>query len=182
MIKKLTYIVAIVACFASSLAHAKWVQLKRQSVFIDAPSDWVAQKDVFGMPLMWRSPKKVNGRVILNIVPTGLKSRYSDPKELSKDQEYYRAGRRKWIKERAGEFIKFKPYQKLKWKSVRDVHTIGVEYELAGIHYSEQSYYLNCGGEFYHLKTLYRQNEWADQQNKIKGIVSTFRCKGGGAK
>ncbi|PJB52700.1 MAG: hypothetical protein CO099_11155, partial [Bdellovibrio sp. CG_4_9_14_3_um_filter_39_7] len=59
----------LASLFLLSVATASsgdWIELKKADVKIELPKDWIAQKDMLGMPLVIYSPIKNTGRVTIS--------------------------------------------------------------------------------------------------------------------
>lgn len=154
-----------------------WIELKKAKVKMDLPKDWTAQKDLMGIPLVIYSPMKENGRVTISITPTGLEDLNMDKKVLSDTWGDYKNGRLKWLNRVGGRSEEIYPYKNEEWQFQKNVHHVGHRYYLSDVHYAEHSYYVTCDNQMFHIKSLYRFEEYKQQESMIESVVRTFQCK-----
>lgn len=172
--------ISLFAFFAASVATAsneEWIELKKATVKMDLPKDWVAQKDLLGMPLVIYSPLKENGRVTISVTPTGIEDAGLDRVNLEKGWPQYKEGRLNWLKRVGGRTDIIFPYLNENWSHVKNVHHVGHRYYLSDVHYTEHSYYLECDNQAFHIKSLYRYEEYKNQEKQIEEVVKSFECK-----
>lgn len=132
---------------------------------------------MLGLPLVLVGPKKENSRITISLTPTGLNKLFLIPDELEANQNDYRNGRRKYVREIKGEIQEFFPYETKKWKNVERVHTIGFKYVLGGHTFVERTYYFTCKTQMFHMKSKYRENEFPDGNDVVDKIVKSFNCR-----
>ncbi len=158
-----------------------WYELKRENnwtqVSLVIPKNWRTDKDALGIPLLITSPLKKKGRVTLSVVPLGIPAVELKKKFLKKTQNKYRKGRLRFLARFEGDALEFFPHRKSKWLYSEDVHQIGYRYRIGGIVYVENSYYVNCRGQMYLLKSLYRDSDWGRQAKMIEGVAQSFQCR-----
>lgn len=159
-------------------AKANWIEIGDHQVAFELPVEWKAYKDMLGAPLVVVSPIRDKGRVTLIVSPSKIHKVDFSKEGLEKDQDNYRNGKNKWLKKVGGESLKFHPYKIEKWKNAERVHSIGVEYLLGDIHYTEHTYFFNCRGYLYNIKSLYREKEYGRDVGMIKKVIQSFNCSG----
>jgi hypothetical protein len=167
--------------FAFSLlgtAQAEWIKLKHGQVRVKLPEQWQAMKDMLGMPLVVVGPMKESGRPTITITPTNIHDIGFKKELMQKDYPAYREGRLSWLKDMGGESVGIFPYQMEKWPHIPEVHHYGHSYVLNNIHYVEHSYYFTCEKQIYHVKSLYRAEEFKGEEAKIESVAKSFECKG----
>mgnify|MGYP003665797845 CR=1 FL=1 len=158
--------------------HAKWFDVsKKVRVFLNVPNNYTILKDKWGVPLMLYGPKSPKGgRISLSVMPTPYTVKKFDKKELKSTQGEFREARKRHLSKVNGEAVKFFPYEVKKWKGVKEVHTIGYQFKLKNILYTENSFYFQCNNQFFVMKSLYRENSFGDQRDSINNLVSSFKC------
>jgi hypothetical protein len=179
-LKKLNVVfVALMLVLSSpaSAAKGKWTKLKNADVYFKLPSKWKSVQDLLGLPLVLYSPMKDRSRITISVTPTGLKKKFLLPKDLADNQEDYRKGRRRYIKEIQGEITSFFPYETRKWANVERVHTIGFKYVLGGQTFVERTYYFTCKTQMFNMKSKYREEEFPEGKDTVKKIVESFNCR-----
>ncbi|PIP93337.1 MAG: hypothetical protein COW00_20205 [Bdellovibrio sp. CG12_big_fil_rev_8_21_14_0_65_39_13] len=170
----------LASLFLLSVATASsgdWIELKKADVKIELPKDWIAQKDMLGMPLVIYSPIKNTGRVTISITPTGIEDAGLDAKGLAEGWDKYKEGRLNWLKRIGGRTDTVFPYVNENWKYLKNIHHVGHRYYLADVHYTEHSYYVECHNQMFHIKSLYRYEEYKGEEQFIENVVKSFECK-----
>lgn len=167
--------------FTNALANS-WIELKRARVSVDKPQSWKVFKDLLGFPLVVTSPKKKSsGRIVIGITPSDIKDypfvKNGSPNSFKDNEKTYKEDAKKWMSNKSGHIKEFFPYKKEKWQYTGDVHHYGFRYQLGEIAFVENSYYLLCQGQLFHIKTLYREKEFKKDESKIKNILNSFNCE-----
>ena len=175
MIKRLLLFIFIL----NMSTHAKWFDVsKKNSVFLEVPRNYRVLKDKWGVPLMLFSPKSPKGgRISLSVMPTPYSFKNIDSKTLKKKQSEYKDGRERYLSKINGKSVKYFPYEVQKWKDVKEVHTIGYQFNLKNVLYTENSFYFQCNDQFFVLKSLYREKSFKNQKKNINSLIKSFRCK-----
>jgi len=161
----------------ATASSGEWIELNKADVKIELPKNWTAQKDLLGMPLVIYSPIKENGRVTISITPTGIEDAGLTSEGLEKGWSKYKEGRLNWLKRVGGNSDVVFPYQNENWKNIKNIHHVGHRYYLADVHYTEHSYYVECEKQIFHIKSLYRYEEYKNEEKHIEEVVKSFDCK-----
>jgi hypothetical protein len=161
----------------SAGANTTTFRLNNANIGLSVPSHWQAVRDFFGMPLMLLGPSVRKGRPTVSIAPTGMKNLRFLPTELKANQDSYRAGREDWLQRRNGKSLEYFPYQFQIRSDGSEIHQIGFRYVLSGVAYSEHSYFILCGGNLYHAKTLLRVDQEKESDSTVRELVESFTCK-----
>ncbi len=157
--------------------EASWINTGKQRIFFDLPEGWQAKEGVFDMPVVLYGPKQGNGRPTIGIVPFDQKGITFNQKENLVNQKDYRKYRRAWVEKLDGTVLGFHPYEVQKWKHAK-AHIIGHRFKLGQVDFSETSFYVICDDELFHMKSLYRENEYPDGQKVIMDVLKSFNCHG----
>lgn len=175
MMKHLVIFSLLVSSFG---IQAKWFDVsKKNKVFLSVPNNYTVLKDKWGVPLMLFSPKSPKGgRISLTVMPTPYSFKKINSKELKKRQNEYREGRERYLSKMNGSSVKFFPYEVQKWSDVKEVHTIGYQFNLKNVLYTENSYYFQCNDQFFVMKSLYRENSFGKKRSEILSMIKSFRC------
>ena len=158
--------------------HAKWFDVsKDKKVFLKVPKNYKVVKDSWEVPLMLFSPMSPKGgRASIVVMPTPYKFPNIKEDILRKHEGDYRDGRERYLSKRGGKSIKYFPYNVEKWKGVEQVHTIGYQYTMNNILFTEKSFHFQCNDQFFMMKSLYREESFKNQESKIKNIIKSFKC------
>ncbi len=186
--KKRFSIFFIITCILGSLIQisyasdwqakkSQWITVENYEVHFEMPANWEFFNDFISIPLLVKSPKRDQGRVVISVTPFNIDNIEFDHDEIERNQKLYRKGREKWLSEVHGESIDYFPYQVEKWEKAKEVQRIGFSFLLNNIAYSEHSYYVNCRDHIFHLKALYRHDDYLKDQHEIQNIIKTFDCR-----
>ena len=158
-----------------------WIELERARVSFDKPHEWKTFKKLLGFPLVLTSPQKNKARIVIGITPSDIKDypfvKNNEPNSFQDNAKTYKNDAKKWMSNKSGMIKEFFPYKKEKWKNTGDVHHYGFRYNLGEIAFVEHSYYLLCQKQLFHIKTLYRENEFKKDEGKIKNVLNSFNCQ-----
>ncbi|GAB4012470.1 MAG: hypothetical protein Fur0010_08380 [Bdellovibrio sp.] len=164
-------------CFVEAVFANDWIFLNKAKVKFLLPKGWVAQKDLMGIPLVIYSPIKINGRVTISITPTGIDDINLDKKILSDNWKDYKNGRLNWLEKVNGVSQEIFPYRNEDWGQLKNIHHVGHRYYLGDVHYTEHSYYVECDKQIFHIKSLYRYEEFQKDEKSIESVIKTFQCE-----
>jgi hypothetical protein len=173
---------SIVCLAAPGLARAEKFALPSGTFEIEKPDSWQAAKDLYGMPLTLLGPSELGGRPVVSVTPTGKKNTTLDALSLKRSENEYRAGREEWLKTREGEPVAFFGYRTERLGDV-DAHAVGYRYRLGGTEFVENSYFVPCRSQLFHLKTLIRVPEGRSpagetgENHEVRKILGSFKCQ-----
>jgi tetratricopeptide (TPR) repeat protein len=146
-------------------------------VSFDVPTDWQDVQDMLGMPLMLTGPEAGDRRPVITVTPTSITDisfkNFSD----SKDNQAYKLGREEFVEKYDGKVNSFFPHQTLKWPNASEVHRFGYNYTIGSVTFVENSYYVICDKQLFHIKTLLSQKHLDTYQDKVLKTVESFSCK-----
>ena len=150
-------------------------QLAAQStVSMQVPAGWETAEGLFGIPLTLLGPEVSGTRPTVAIQPTE-KTGGLDPKEMKADQAGYQAGREAWVKKQDGKVLKFIPYAFEKTSSA-ELHRMGVEYQISGIHFTEWSIHLFCKQKLFFVKAIFEAKHPVSDQKAAETAIRSFKC------
>lgn len=160
----------------STLVAAKEhiVESSAGKIIFTTTSNEISQRKFFGADL-WFTGKKENGKrsvmsILLNSKDIKLDQNVSD-KEFKKHKQQMK----KFARERSYTNVNFQPYQFQKINDNLGYHYFVWSYKKDNQEYLEQSYYVECGNQFFIAKaTTFKSN--IDDQDKFKEIVETTKC------
>jgi hypothetical protein len=150
-------------------------KLSHSSIRIEKPEGWQAAHGLFGMPLTLLGPEADSSRPVIGITDTGQKSEVIENK-ITNDTTIYRKERSHWVEKHQGKVLEFLPPEKQNLNPDSSAESVGFRYEIANIAYSERSYFINCKGRLYHVKTLVNDSQEPSLSPIIKQAVKSFRC------
>jgi hypothetical protein len=158
------------------LASEKFV-FEKCSISISVPKDWQSARDMFGMPLTLMGSELNGGRPVVTITPTGLRDFKFDQKSLEQNQNEFKNGREEWLKNQNGKSLVYYPYKVEHKKNNLEIHRIGYSFEITEIKYIENTYYIFCAGQLFHLTTLLRQSHEKNYERTVEEVIGSFDCK-----
>jgi hypothetical protein len=162
-----------VVCFSATRSF----NLEKTKVSFDVPTDWQDVQDMLGMPLMLTGPEAGDRRPVITVTPTSITDisfkNFSD----SKDNQAYKLGREEFVEKYDGKVNSFFPHQTLKWPNASEVHRFGYNYTIGSVTFVENSYYVICDKQLFHIKTLLSQKHLDTYQDKVLKTVESFSCK-----
>lgn len=158
-----------------AIAASQLFQLELGTVRFDIPDDWQSAPGLYGMPLMLLGPVKEDRRPTISVTPLGEAPEFD--LEPRKDEKRYKKGREEWLKEMGGRSLSYNPFQKIKWPGMSEGFTMGYRYEINGIKYSENTYYVICKGNLYHLKTLLDFDQEKEYSPAVNKLLRSFSCE-----
>ena len=154
---------------------AKTFHLNPQSnVSVEIPLGWETAEGLFGIPLTLLGPEMSGTRPTIAIQPTE-KSGGLDPNEMKAEQAGYQAGRETWVKKQDGKIQKFIPYTFEKTKNA-ELHRMGVQYQIAGLRFTEWSVHLFCNQKLYFVKALFESKHPIADQKAAELAIRSFNC------
>ncbi len=142
----------------------------------DLPKNWKAVTKEIGVPLKLLGPLHEGRRPVITFVPIDLKNEKILLKDASKAEEGYKVSRLTWLQKFNGTAIKFKPLKVYK-QSNNEVHKFGYTYSFNNVNYSENSYYIYCNNNNYHLKSLVQLEHGKKWDRVVEQIINSFGCK-----
>jgi hypothetical protein len=157
-------------------AEAKTFSLKDATVKMDVPASWQVAKNLFGMPLTILGPESGGGRPVIVVTPLNMPNVTFDSESLKANENEYREGRQKWLEKMEGQAISFGHYELNRTPAGNEVHSMGFRYKLAGREFVEDSNYIRCKGNFYHVKTILHATHEAKFASVVQKAVKSFSC------
>ena len=137
-------------------------------------SNEISQRKFFGADL-WFTGKKEDGKRSVMSILLNSKDIKLDQNVSDKEFRIHKEKMTKFAKERSYKNIKFEPYHFEKINEELAYHHFVWSYEKDNKRYLEQSYYVECGNQFFIAKATTFDTNTVDQ-NKFKEIVETTKC------
>ena len=159
-----------------STSYAEVISVDDLKFNIDVPQSWRVSHKLFALPVALVSPLKDGKRLIVGITPTKKAFGYFKTMKLKEQENIYLEGRKKWLKKFNGKLKIFKPLEHITTDTRGEYYKIGYLYEMTNHTFEEFTYYKNCNGMLYHLKTLREVDIYKDATS-IDQIVRSFHCK-----
>jgi hypothetical protein len=150
--------------------------LSSGTVSLSIPVNWQSVEDLYGMPLTLLGPTVDGSRPIISFTPTKLHIKF-DQLSLEKNYDEYKDGRGAWLKEVDGKVLEFFPYKVEKRSDGVELHRVGYSYIFNDVTYFEYSYYIVCGEQLFHAKSILKKAHLKDFQKDIAEIIGSFDCK-----
>ncbi len=173
--------VAVLTFASGAWAEARRFELKEGgAVTLDVPEGWLAAPGYLGMPLMILGPETTitaEGRPVISVTPTRKKIASLSVLQLEKSQREYQDGRKAWLTKSQGQLIDFKPLRKERLEKGAQADFLGYRYRIGTRDFEEFTYFVVCGGELYHLKTLTRDAQGRSIASAVDKTVRSFECK-----
>lgn len=162
---------------AAIAAEKKTFSLTVGKVQIEIPELWQEVTGLFGVQLSLLGPKKNSHRPVVMIDATDFSKYKFDKVALKKNEREYRTGKEEWLAKMKGKSISYFPYEVQNRSKDQVIHQVGLQYEIDGKKFVEKSYYVHCGQNLFHLKSLNLLEDDKDYKDDIEKIVSTFSCE-----
>jgi hypothetical protein len=181
--KKPTFITSVFLLFLSSgILGAKNLSYKEfkvfgKKVYFELPSDWKTVNKEIGVPLKLLGPKYKGRRPVITMVPIDAEGRKVELKDPAKAIESYKKSRLSWLQKFNGNAIKFNPIKTYKVNE-KEFNQFGYLYSFNGVNFEENSLYVWCDNNTYHLKTLVQVEHSQKWERLVKQITDSFQCKG----
>ncbi len=156
-----------------------WIDLGRAKVSFDLPKSWKTFEKVMGLRLLIASPMKNGTRITVSITPSDIKDFGFKDTDFSRNENAYKEDAIKWLSSKKGEAKEFFPYKKEEWSKETVAHVFGWKYDLGGITFVENSMYVLCNKQLFHIKSMYKEDFDKKDAPKIKQMLKTFRCQPG---
>lgn len=160
---------------AKKLSYQKF-KVFGKNVYFELPSDWKTVNKEIGVPLKLMGPKYEGRRPVITMVPIDAEGRKVELKDPKKALESYKKSRLSWLQKFNGNAIKFNPIKHYKVNQ-NEFHQFGYLYSFNGTNFLENSYYVWCDNNTYHVKTLVQVEHAKKWERLVKQITDSFQCK-----
>ncbi|MGE4232385.1 MAG: hypothetical protein AB7F43_03565 [Bacteriovoracia bacterium] len=183
MSKQILVFTLLLAC-ASAFGASKRFDLPKGTVEFDIPSGWQSSKGLLGMPLVILSPEiKGQKRAVLGVVPITKVDYEITPNDVGTDSSNYKKGREKFLRSQNGKSLEYFPLEPATLGESKGF-TAGYKYKIGSVVAEEHTYYVVCNKTFFHLKTLYSEENKSRFEPEMKKTLESFRCpaSNGGSK
>lgn len=144
-------------------------------ISVDFDENWLYLEKVLGVPYLMLS-KTNPPKDSVSITPTKQEKVELDPKKLKETQNDYQTGRKNWAQKNNIKILKFHDYEFKKINENLNIHQIGFDYINEKNTFTEQSFYLFCYNDLYHLKSSVYQKRKV-QNISIKEAILSSTCQ-----
>jgi len=147
-----------------------------KNISFKLPSNWKTVSKKIGVPLKLIGPIYRDRRPIITFVPIDLKDEKIKLESNQKAEKSYKISRLSWLQKFNGKAIKFNPLKVYKTKS-SEVHKFSYSYIFNQTNFNEDSYYVYCNKNTYHIKSLVQLEHEKKWRTTISAIINSFQCK-----
>jgi hypothetical protein len=171
-----------IALFSGSLisdrlcaAEIKNYEVYEKKFSLGVPKKWKVVQKKIAIPFKVIGPLYKERRAVVTVVPIDLNGRKIELKSKEKALESYKVGRLAWLQKFNGQLISFQSLKSSKKKN-KDIKNFGYSYRFNGVNYQEDSYYIQCKEEAFHLKVLTQLEHLNKWKKKTDEVVDSFKC------
>jgi len=173
---KITCLLISLSFSLPALAQIKTFKISKKKVSIHYPKNWQFAYNFLSSPLTLFGPMQNDSRPVITISDSRVENYKFNENKLEKDQKKYQKSKIKWLKKNYGSVINFIPYKKEKWSSIKEVHSIGVNYEVNGKKFKEMSYFFSCHKKLHNSTTLITLSQDKKYGKTIKKMMDSIKC------
>ncbi len=166
-----------IVIFLSFELSAATLDYKGQKFNLEIPKNWLVNKDLFGLPVAIVGPKVGTSRIVIGVIPTNKSFDFLNKAELRRSVNKYYEGRRRWVKKYKGKVEKLYSLATLKDQAGNNIYKIGYRYSVTGTIHEEYTYYFNCRGKLFNLKSLRNLKNFPNFDKQIDDTIRSFQCK-----
>jgi hypothetical protein len=159
----------------SALETQKFEVFGKVATF-ELPSDWKSVNKDIAVPLKLIGPMHEGRRPVITFVPIDLKNEKIILDDVKKAEEGYKVSRLSWLQKFNGSAISFYPLKVYK-ENENEVHQFGYSYIFNNTNFNENSYYVYCNKNTYHIKSLVQLEHGKKWDRLVHQIVNSFGCK-----
>jgi len=142
---------------------------------LEVPKDWKLSRNQFGLPFVLKGPQTKHGRPVIAVNKL-YEGQTIFQHERLEDISSYKEERQAWLKETGGTELTYLPYRFRKLSEDVSIHQLGYRFQLGGVDFAEKTYYIQCPGQVYHLKSLYPLLEMQKAEYNSERMVKSFKC------
>lgn len=158
----------------SIMAKEHIIKQKDSSIIMELDDSWLYLENVLGVPHLFLSNTN-KPKDSISVTNTNLKNFKLNASQLKDKYEDYKKGRNSWAKKNNITINEFYPYKNYK-KSNVDIHHAGFEYKNEGSIFSENSFYIECKTDFFHIKSTVLKIRHQSEQQALKAITE-LQCR-----
>ena len=140
------------------------------------PPGWTESWNLFGLPYVLVGPESGIRRTVISVVPTGKKTSSDFERECLANHEDYKSGRLDWLKKMDGVALEFLPVRAESWAGQTKAFITGVVYQINSEVFYEQTFFVSCQYEIYHIKSIIPGNSRNADQSAASKAIRSFRC------